>query len=501
SDPTAANPTVIANTNQTYTVTVTSENGCTATSTVDVVILTCGSIGDFVWEDDNADGIQDAGELGIAGVSVQLLDTDGNTLQTTTTNASGFYLFSDLSEDDYIVEFAAPASFYWSPQDSGSDDTVDSDVNSATSQTAVISLAAGEEYTDADAGLYQNFSELGDHVFLDEDGDGIQDVGEPGVAGVTVNLLDDNGSIVETTTTDGTGFYHFLDLTPGDYQVHFVLPATYSYTAHAVGGDNTLDSNADPATGYSEMLALDSGKSDLTIDAGLTQFNLALTKGIHSSTPGPYQQNSQVDFTITVVNEGGITATNTEVTDYVPTGLTITGFNANGTSVIDNTDGTYTIPSLAPGASVTFIIETTIDANFQGVSLTNSAEITLDSDDDINSTPANTTPSEDDQDEVTITINQTASIDIEKATNGEDADALPGHILAVDPDNPPTVTWTYVVTNTGTVDLTSVSITDDQEGPVGSIVLLPAGSSQTFTDTGIGQLGTYTNVAAVQANS
>ncbi len=57
-DATLANPTLTANVDETFELIVTATTGCTDTATVNVTILDCGIIGDFVWEDDNANGIQ-----------------------------------------------------------------------------------------------------------------------------------------------------------------------------------------------------------------------------------------------------------------------------------------------------------------------------------------------------------------------------------------------------------------------------------------------------------
>ncbi|WP_425412738.1 SdrD B-like domain-containing protein, partial [Lewinella cohaerens] len=500
-DATLANPTLTANVDETFELIVTATTGCTDTASVNVTILDCGIIGDFVWEDDNANGIQNIGESGVAGISVELLDTDDNVLATTSTNASGYYEFTNLPSATYKVAFDRPLGYIRVLPNIGSDDSIDSDANLFTGITNPFTLAPGETNNDIDAGLYRLFTQLGDLVFKDLNGNGQFDAGEPGIEGVTVNLYNDVPEILSTTTTDENGIYGFYDLEPGNYEVEFTLPTGYSFTSQFTGGDNLKDSNANPVTGRTGTLTLDSGKGDITIDAGLVQFDLALDIAINGSTPGPYSQGSQVDFAITVTNEGSIIAQGTEVTDYLPAGLTIIGFDANGTTVVNNGDGTFTIPSLDPLASVTFIVETTINANFQGTSLTNGAEITTDSGGDIDSTPANDLLSEDDQDEVTLLINQTAGILIEKATNGIDADALPGVILLVDPTAPPTVTWTYVVTNIGSVDITNVVVNDDQEGQVGTIGTLAAGASQTFTQTGIAGLGTYSNLATATADN
>ncbi|RME95347.1 MAG: hypothetical protein D6772_13310, partial [Bacteroidetes bacterium] len=90
---------------------------------------------------------------------------------------------------------------------------------------------------------------LGDFVFLDEDADGIQDAGEPGIEGVTVMLLDENGNMLDQTTTDANGFYEFTGLEPGDYIVKFTAPAGFEPSPANQGGNDAVDSDADPVTG------------------------------------------------------------------------------------------------------------------------------------------------------------------------------------------------------------------------------------------------------------
>lgn len=65
-----------------------------------------GTIGDFVWKDEDGDGCQDVGELGIPDVTVNLKNPlDDTLIATTTTNADGFYLFTGLCAGDYKVVF------------------------------------------------------------------------------------------------------------------------------------------------------------------------------------------------------------------------------------------------------------------------------------------------------------------------------------------------------------------------------------------------------------
>ncbi len=114
-----------------------------------------GGIGDFVWNDFDRDGIQDAGEAGIPGVTVKLYDSAGTLLLgTTTTGADGYYAFTGLDTGSYIVEFTKPASGDPSPQDQGADDALDSDADPLTGRTAVFPWTAGEILRTIDAGFW-----------------------------------------------------------------------------------------------------------------------------------------------------------------------------------------------------------------------------------------------------------------------------------------------------------------------------------------------------------
>ena len=77
----------------------------------------------------------------------------------------------------------------------------------------------------------------------------MQDAGEAGLAGVTVKLLNNAGSVVATTTTDANGNYLFNNLTPGDYSAQVVAPSGYFVSAKDQGGNDATDSDIDPTTG------------------------------------------------------------------------------------------------------------------------------------------------------------------------------------------------------------------------------------------------------------
>lgn len=112
---------------------------------------------------------------------------------------------------------------------------------------------------------------IGDFVWIDINMNGIQDEGEPGKKGVTVSLYDCQNNFVASTTTNNDGLYLFDNLMPGDYYIEFKKPAGYFFTMQDQGGDDTKDSDADPATGTTICTTLEEGETDLTWDAGLYQ--------------------------------------------------------------------------------------------------------------------------------------------------------------------------------------------------------------------------------------
>jgi hypothetical protein len=107
------------------------------------------SIGNFVWDDENRNGIQDVEEPGVQGVFVTLVDSSGTSRQTTT-EADGSYTFDEVVLGSYYLEFVAPDGYAFTAQDMGLDDSVDSDADSLG--RASISVSDDNNFT-FDAGL------------------------------------------------------------------------------------------------------------------------------------------------------------------------------------------------------------------------------------------------------------------------------------------------------------------------------------------------------------
>jgi len=126
---------------------------------------------------------------------------------------------------------------------------------------------------------------IGDLVWEDINGDGYQGDFEPGVEGVTVNLLDSTGTVMNSTVTGISGDYLFSGLAAGTYEIHFVLPEGYEFTLANAAGD-ALDSDADVA-GRTGAISLATGEIDLTWDAGFYEAPLVLPQVITTSTATP----------------------------------------------------------------------------------------------------------------------------------------------------------------------------------------------------------------------
>jgi len=117
------------------------------------------SIGNYVWEDLNSNGLQDDNEPGLKGVSVSLFSIQGNLVQSTTSDEDGQFSFENLSGGEYWLEFNYPNTFF-APQLAGSNPAKDNDAD-RDGITAVFKLAPGEQRTDLDAGfLYPGHAAL-----------------------------------------------------------------------------------------------------------------------------------------------------------------------------------------------------------------------------------------------------------------------------------------------------------------------------------------------------
>ncbi|KKO64936.1 Serine-aspartate repeat-containing protein D precursor [Janthinobacterium sp. KBS0711] len=286
-----------------------------------LVKLNTASIGDRVWEDKNYNGVQEAGELGVAGVKVNLLNAYNQVIATTTTNASGNYLFSELAAGSYKVEVIRPSGFYYTKANVGVD-TADSDVDVSTGRSGLINLAAGQNDMSWDAGIYRKAS-LGDKVWRDADHDGVQDYNEAGIANIKVQLYSGSGVLLATTYTNAYGNYLFSNLDPGSYSLKFDKSGVYhagyamdtwKWGAKNVGANDNIDSdvNSNGTTGnvvYTDILKLASGQNDMSWDAAITPIVIDLNgDGVHTIARADFHGSFDLLGTGNAIQTGWVSA-------------------------------------------------------------------------------------------------------------------------------------------------------------------------------------------------
>ncbi|MCL4297154.1 MAG: isopeptide-forming domain-containing fimbrial protein, partial [Anaerolineae bacterium] len=263
----------------------------TSVANIDAGFAPYASIGDYVWNDANRNGMQDGGETGISGITVTLY-LAATPVQTVTTDASGLYTFTNVVSGTYSVQFTSPATYTFSAADQGGNDNTDSDANPATGRTTTFTANAGQVITNVDAGLYQPAT-IGDSVWFDLNHDGLQNEVN-GLAGITLTLTYPNGTII-TTTTSSTGAYSFtvpsnqaytLTVIPANFAPGGPL-AAYTSALSNQGGDDALDSDGQPdgSGGVIFVTPVITQNND-TFDFGFyIPVEPALTKAV-SFTPG-----------------------------------------------------------------------------------------------------------------------------------------------------------------------------------------------------------------------
>jgi len=203
-----------------------------------------------VWKDDNRDGIQDADEPTLGGITVNLLAKDGNPIASTTTAPDGTYSFPGIDTSvRYIIEVEAPSDMFFTS--SGGD----SGVNPDTGRSESVNISPFVENPgagDVNAGLVNKSGTLGDTIFKDDNGNGIQDAGEGGVEGVVVR-----------------GSYTFSVDPKQSYIIEVIEPDGFDFSPQDAGSNDAVDSDVDPTTGQTDSITVDADETDDSIDAGL----------------------------------------------------------------------------------------------------------------------------------------------------------------------------------------------------------------------------------------
>ena len=379
-----------------------------------------GSIGDFVWEDANNNGLQDAGEAGVANVPVDLYDDGGNLLFSTITDSLGIYAFDSLFEGNYQLAFTSVDNRDFTPNISVGPDSLDSDVD-GTGFTPVFGITlvdaqgnllggnAGQiDYMDAgltpipvfDLALRKTLASsqtsynVGDEVVFD-----LTVFNQGNQVASFINVVDyvPVGYTISSsnwTITNGIAQYNNqLSLLPGDsttIQIRFTVNqnapngaltnAAEIRSAQNAKGLDDIDSTPD-AIANNDGPAIndvinqdgknggDEDDSDFETVMINKTFDLALRKTIVGNDT--LRPNDTVTYSIKLFNQGFTDASFIKVVDVIPSGLTLTDLNW---TIVGDT-ATYNLDvSLAAGDSTEINITFSVNADQAGL-LRNSSEI------------------------------------------------------------------------------------------------------------------------------
>jgi len=359
---------------------------------IDFAFVKPVSVGNFVWFDANKDGIQDADEVGVAGVTVTmdgqldmdpLLDADGNLVKPVTTDANGKYVFTNLLPGSYGLTFTIPAGYSETVKKAGDDRAVDSD----GAETWPV-LKQGQDDMTVDLGLIADGT-IGDTLFWDVDNNGGSEPSgaDKPLAGVTVKLTYTTPAGAEktlTTVTDENGKYSFKDLAPGDYVVTVDKASLATVCPECTAQTHAPSGNLTASEGQELSLT-----SKVTLSPGLMSnndqdwaftgvANTAIVKAIADPVEVPaggFTPGTSVTYTLTVTNEGPSPATGVVVQDKLPSGVTF--LSAEGDGSYDAASGKWDLSGevIEKGATRTLHITVTVDASAAGSVVTNTATI------------------------------------------------------------------------------------------------------------------------------
>ena len=194
-----------------------------------------------VYLDHNRDKTKNTGDVDVPGVTVNLLGKDGNVVGTTTTDKDGNYSFTGLNDGTYTVQVDKTGKLADKEQ-------TEDPSGKADSRSQVITFTRPDpDVTNVNFG-YTGLYTVSGTVYYDKDRSESLNNSEPGFNGITVNLLDKDGKVIATTTTDKDGKYSFEHLPDGTYSVKVVKDGALTDTDQTGDPDNKLDNASEPIT-------------------------------------------------------------------------------------------------------------------------------------------------------------------------------------------------------------------------------------------------------------
>ena len=199
----------------------------------------------------------------------------GHTHRSCYVDHDGIYAFERLREDVYSVRYTLGSAMLFTDFTGREGDSSVPVVDGNVGATNAFALAMGEKKDDLNVGGILP-GRIGDTVWHDQNGNGLQDYKEPLLPGVQLTLLVVNadGTMTEiaTTQSDQYGYFAFDALRPSTYVLRLDAREGDTLTSCFGAPLGEIDSDLDPDTGMSAPIALRSGQTLLNIDVGLTDY-------------------------------------------------------------------------------------------------------------------------------------------------------------------------------------------------------------------------------------
>lgn len=198
-------------------------------------------VGDYVWFDENRNGLQDEGEKPVPNVKVTVTDSNGEE-HIAITDENGKWTVCDIETGKTKITFDVPGGY-----------EVTKSVPDAPGRNSVGSVSernVTDNDFDIDLGIIPVPGTpegicVGDYVWVDRNKDGLQDAGETPVEGVKVTVTDSNGE-EHVTVTDENGKWIVCDIETGETKVKFDVPSGFEVTKNVPDavGKNSVGSSS-----------------------------------------------------------------------------------------------------------------------------------------------------------------------------------------------------------------------------------------------------------------
>ena len=229
---------------------------------VAVPLMQYASVEGSIW---NLDGSLNS----VAGIPVVLLCGAGEALEAKETDEGGAFVFTGLLPGDYALSAVLPEGYLFArSQDTASRESYIQSQPDGSFTALPFSVAMGDAMSGMDIGMGA-MGQLGDRAWLDTNGNGLQDLNEPDMPGIRIELYQ-HGELIASAVTDVYGRYLFSDLYPGEYEMRVTMHAELKPTKQ--NGDFPLLNSILPESGETTVtvpsVVVPSGSHNLHCDLG-----------------------------------------------------------------------------------------------------------------------------------------------------------------------------------------------------------------------------------------